>query len=217
MAKIKIAKMLCITNENSKHLSNLENLAKQFPECMKKNMEKIQPYIRPPWWTPSVEIHVDNSKAEAKQHHERNANMSSTLQIYTDGSGIAGNIGAAAYCSNTNQTQHKYLGKETDHNVYAAELKGIGLAGKIVQQHIENYTQCLIHMDSQAAIKAIGKPKHQSGQAIIKRTLDIIDNVKKRKPNIKSCLRWVPGHQNIEGNETADQAAKHAANNDLAP
>ena len=82
----------------------------------------------------------------------------------------------AAYCSNINQTQHRYLGKETDHNVYAAELEGIGLMGKILQQSIENYTQCLMHMDSQAAIKAIGKPKHQSGQATIKRTLDILDN-----------------------------------------
>jgi len=71
-----------VNNENSKHLSNLKNLAKQFPEYMKKNMEKIQPYIRPPWWTPSVEIHIDNSKVEAKQHHEResqNANMASIL------------------------------------------------------------------------------------------------------------------------------------------
>jgi len=122
----------------------------------------------------------------------------------------------AAYCSNINQTQHRYLGKETDHNVYAAELEGIGLMGKILQQSIENYTQCLMHMDSQAAIKAIGKPKHQSGQATIKRTLDILDNVKRRKPNVKIPIKWVPGHQDIEGNEKADQAAKHAANNGLA-
>ena len=37
-----------VNNENSKHLSNLENLAKRFPEHMKKNMAKIQSYIRPP-------------------------------------------------------------------------------------------------------------------------------------------------------------------------
>jgi len=115
--------------------------------------------------------------------------MASILQIYTNGSGIGGNISMAAYCSNTNQTQHRYLGKETDHNIYAAELEGIGLVGKILQQSIENYTQCLIHTDSQAAIKAIGKPKHQSDQAIIKHTLDILDNMKRRKPNVKIRIK----------------------------
>ena len=83
--------------------------------------------------------------------------------IGTGGNGSWGdyssNIDAAMYCSNINQTQHRYLGKEIDHNVYAAELKDIEFAEKILQQSIENYTQYLIQMNNQAIIKAIEKSK----------------------------------------------------------
>src|SRR5437762_1008879 len=138
-----------------------------------------------------MEIHIDNNKVKIKQYHERELQITdktSVLQIYTNNSGIENNIGAAAYCSNTNQIQQRYLGKGIDHNVYAAEVESIGLVGKIIQQTSENYTQCLIHTDSQPAIKAIEKPKRQSDQVIIKHTLNIIDNIKKQKPNIKIYL-----------------------------
>lgn len=48
---------------------------------------------------------------------------------------------------------------------------------------------------------------------MIKRTLDIIEEVKRRKPSLIIRIEWVPGHQDIEGNEKADQEAKYAANN----
>ena len=41
--------------------------------------------------------------------------------------------------------------------------------------------------------------------------------MKKRRPNAKISLKWIPGHQNIEENEKADQATKYAANNGLIP
>jgi len=47
--------------------------------------------------------------------------------IYTDGSGINNNVGAAVYNATTNTTNHQYLGSEMQQNVYAAELKALHL------------------------------------------------------------------------------------------
>jgi hypothetical protein len=73
------------------------------------------------------------------------------------------------------------------------------------------YSQGIIFTDSQAAIKAIAKPRQQSGQQIIKAILNIIDDIHKIKPDFQIHLEWVPGHTGITGNEKADQAAKIAA------
>jgi RNase H-like protein len=68
-----------------------------------------------------------------------------------------------------------------------------------------------IYSDSQAAIKAIAKPRRQSGQAIIKAILDSIDRAIQESPQLRITVAWIPGHQDIEGNEIADTEAKKAA------
>ena len=85
------------------------------------------------------------------------------MTIYTDGSGIEGKIGAAAYNSVTNEASHQHLGSETQFNVYTAELTAVQLAIKQLRNHCE-YRTCRIYIDSQAAIKAIDRPRRQSGQ-----------------------------------------------------
>jgi hypothetical protein len=94
---------------------------------------EIHLYIQPPWWTLKAKICIDESKEEAKKYHDRaepNVMNNSTIHIYTDGSGINGNISAAAYCSSTGQKERQYLGKDTTHNVNAADLETINLAIK---------------------------------------------------------------------------------------
>ena len=46
------------------HQTNLENILQQFPQ-MTENIETIEPYIRPPWWMPKVEIKIDVTKDKA--------------------------------------------------------------------------------------------------------------------------------------------------------
>src|SRR5205814_5308890 len=52
-------------------------------------------------------------------------------------------------------------------------------------------------------------PRKQSGQAIIKDILDEIDRLTLYHTEL--AFSWIPGHQNIQGNEKADEAAKKAA------
>ena len=197
----------------SSHISNLEHLAKRYPEYAAQAMETIRPYPRPPWWTPTITIHIDPTKELAKKHHDETMpmhNPNTTLCIYTDGSGINNHIGAAAYCPTIATTKHQYLGKESMHNVYAAELSAIHLATDIVKEN-SHYTKCVIYSDSQAALTATTKPDQQSGQSIICSILDNVESLQQQRPELTFSIVWIPGHEDIPGNEEVDAEAKRAA------
>src|SRR5436190_21154671 len=138
--------------------SNLENILQQFPH-MCARIETIETHIRTPWWTPTAKIKVDTTKEIAKDQHDKTQTYleTMTVTIYTDGSGIEGKIGAAAYNSVTNEASHQYLGSEMQFNVYTAELTALHLTVKQLRNHCECWT-CRIYTDSQAAIKAIDHP-----------------------------------------------------------
>ena len=138
---------------NVKHRSNLENILQQFPHITVGNIETIEPFIRPPWWTLKAEIKIEPTKDNASILHNKSQECATTtMMIYTDGSGINNNIGAAAYNATTNTTTHQYLGSETQHNVYAAELKAMHLGVKMLENNDE-YLRCHMYMDSEVAIK----------------------------------------------------------------
>ena len=193
------------------HISNLESLARNFPEYTTTLVEKISPFIRPPWWTPRIKVHIEPNKQKAKKHHDNTIAIYSadpnTICIYTDGSDIDGRVGSAAYMNETTKQQH--LGKETDHNVFAAELTAIVLGIQIVKEANRTYENCILYVDSQAAINAVTKPLCQSGQHIIQQIHNKVDVL-----TMNTTLIWIPGHMNISGNEMADDAVKHAAQND---
>ena len=58
--------------------------------------------------------------------------------IYTDGSGIKGKIGAAIYNSTTDGARHRHLGKDTQYNVFTAELTALQLAAETLQDDLEH-------------------------------------------------------------------------------
>lgn len=93
----------------------------------------------------------------------------------------------------------------------------IQMAVSLYETKIEEYPNVYIFTDNQSTIQTIESPKRQSGQYIIKGILDIIDRIYAIKPARKIHIEWVPGHENIDGNERADQAAKAAATPNSAP
>ena len=165
-------------------------------------LPKFSPFPRnTPWWSLKAPIHIDMDKEIAEAHHLRTTSQlnDTTVQIYTDGSGINEGIGAAMYCHTGQHVEPRYLGKNSESMVYAGELEAIHMA----VAHIKDLTQMESHVfsDSQTAMKSLAKPKRQSGQAIIKRILDEIDALYLARPSYALQLAWVPGHVGIEGNE----------------
>ena len=55
------------------YTSALENLFKQFPMTTRR-LEPIEPFIRPPWYTPKLEFQAEESKDAAKKYHEKSLN-----------------------------------------------------------------------------------------------------------------------------------------------
>ena len=194
--------------------SNLENILQQFP-FMTQKIETIEPYIRPPWWTSATKLRIVTTKDNTADLHEKlqttAANSRDIMTIYTDGSGIKGKIGAAAYNATSEETNHQLLGDETHYNVYATKLTAIHLAVTQWEKSQTEYPICRIFIDNQAASIAISQPRTQSGQSIIKTIIDLIDEIMTLHPKRQLEMIWVPGHRGIEGNERADREAKRAA------
>ena len=199
---------------NIPHRSNLETILQQFP-FMTKELETIEPYIRPPWWSSKTKFLAITGKDAAKaSHDELTANLTNdTLVVYTDGSGIDEKVGAAIYNHSTSEAVHQHLGAQAHYNVYAAELTAIHLAVTQWHTHAVDFPNCYIFTDSQAAGTSIQKPRRQSGQSIIAAILDHIDDIINKHPHRKLTVVWIPGHCNIEGNERTDSEAKEAATN----
>jgi ribonuclease HI len=210
---LKAIRYWSITNSKT-FTSNLEYLVKQYPEYVTETMEEIHPYVKPPWWTlNNMTTNIAKlPKDKAKEEHEKLLNNTpNALHIYTDGSGIQNHIGAAAYSPTITTTAHQYLGTADTTNVYAAELTAIHLGINIGGKSHQHYDKCYIHVDNQSSMRAINKPKQQSGQYIIRNIHESLDELQTQRPNLEFRIEWVPGHMDIAGNEKADEEAKKAA------
>ena len=58
---------------------------------------KLEPFIRPAWWTPKIDAHLSSIKDEAKKLHESLCKLPDIGIIYKDVSGIENKVGAATY------------------------------------------------------------------------------------------------------------------------
>ena len=169
----------------------------------------IKQHPLPPWWTPPFTTEVEGDKKTAKAKHDATQHKQNMLCIYTDGSGIDGHVGAAAFCPNMSQTILQYLGSEEEHNVYSAEATAFELAVEIVQTNPPSFTKCVIYADSQVAIKGINNPNKQSGQGVLISAIRKIKSLANTR-NMHTEIKWIPGHKDIKANEEADKATKQA-------
>lgn len=176
--------------------------------------ESRQAFIQPPWQM-APEVIISEREDAIRCHDKIVGQQEHLLQLvlYTDGSGYQGDVGAAAVCPSRMVTQTHYLGSENTATVYGAELMGMSLAMQIVREHYTEWPEIsrgvTVFSDSQAAIKALCRPRAVSGQSMLATVLKGIEWC--RQQGIRVAVHWIPAHEGVPGNEAADKAAKEAA------
>ncbi|XP_020297722.1 uncharacterized protein LOC109862173 [Pseudomyrmex gracilis] len=120
---------------------------------------------------------------------------------FTDGSGANGCYGAGIYCPGSNHREFFSLGKLA--TVFQAEVLAILECARLLLSRETKTRRINIYTDSKAAIGALAKTTTES--SVVWDCMQALNRLGERN-NI--TLVWVPGHQDIQGNEVADSLAK---------
>jgi ribonuclease HI len=182
------------------------------PDTVEGRWENRKAFVREPWRAPP-EVFIDNRETAVQRHKEITTLASRPLVIYTDGSGYEGRIGAAMIVDLDDQHRLSQMGTDDMSTVYAAELRAIEMALDYVRNTQEINNGVVIFADSQAALKALRRPRMPSGQIYLSGCLDALRWLTDR--GIAVEFRWIPAHQGVPGNETVDRHAKDAAQADF--
>lgn len=161
--------------------------------------------------------------AATKEESKRNEAVirRDELKVYSDGSRIDGQVGAAAVMYRNGVEigrHHRHLGSQEEYTSFEGELLGLVLALELVMRagDVEGVRVVTMGGDNQAALRAIQPHEKQrpvTGQR--KRLLNefhgLIGAVKNRHPQWALRLSWMAGHVGILGQERAENDAKSAA------
>lgn len=123
------------------------------------------------------------------------------LQLFTDGSYRKTEGSGSAFVF---QNIIKKFKLHPINSNYTAELIALLMALKYIENH--NLNKIIIFTDSYSTIQAI-KSKSTNESPFTTEIKEIL------QANASIKIAWIPGHSNILGNETADEAAKDAATN----
>ncbi|KAJ5148620.1 zinc knuckle domain protein [Penicillium atrosanguineum] len=185
------------------------------PGTLTRHWESRKAFVQALWQAPP-EVIIEDREVAVKRHDQILAIdwRERPAILYTDRSGIEGRIGAAAIVDLEDQHAHSQMGDENTSTVYAAELRVIEMALALVLESTEPWAKqaknrLIIFADSQAALKALGRPRMPSGHVYLAGCLELIRQLADK--GIRTELRWIPAHQGVIGNEIVDQQAKEAA------
>ena len=180
-------------------------------------MEKVEVVRYDMGWRAGMERRIANTKEKAIQ--EEAADMAE-IKVYMDGSGVEGNIGAAAVLRRRGRRGWRVsrcrVGKAEHHEVFEGEATGLVLAMDLVWGE-KRVREVSIYMDNQAAITATGTDAPGSARHIIDMVHAQRHRVMKKHTRARVTIRWVPGHSDVRGNERVDEHAKRAAKGDMTP
>ena len=188
------------------HPSLIHNLLQHF-NLQPHAIETITHIRHHPSWHLQFTTSITNDKMAAMSKVRMRIN---DIQIYTDGSGYKGNIGAAAIIPKTGTALRFKLGRETRHTIFKGKLVGILLA-LVLLEASPWADMVLISLDNQEAIQALQGNHAQPSQYLLNKIHSAILRIKHRHHQLRIHLEWVPGHMDVKGNVLADTHAKMAS------
>ncbi|XP_042144990.1 uncharacterized protein LOC115317788 [Ixodes scapularis] len=168
----------------------------------------------PPWQDIGVTDHKPTFKGQgtkqrkfaAKKHVQWLVKNTECKEIrYTDAAKDDGAAAAAFVDIARDRTWSEKLPTQT--SVKEAELHAILAAAKDIRERIDPGNRAWIFTDSQTALKACRSCRTRS--RTVKKIKNIAEELRKLDSNI--TIEWLPGHNDIPGNERAHQTAAEAA------
>jgi ribonuclease HI len=176
------------------------------------NTKTIQPVHQTPKWNSAFKICIAPSKEQAM---EEETGDSTFVRIYSDGSGIEGNIGSATvlyHQQNGIETKcilRYYLGPETKHTVYEGEVVGAIMAQELLHKESHSFGRHVsMYVDNQASILATQLKAPNPSHYLLNILHTKLTQNMKIFHNLSVTIQWIPSHLEIEGNEEADRQAK---------
>jgi ribonuclease HI len=219
------------------HRSPLHDLM-QLVNIDPDNIETITVVRRSPSYIKSFSTYISELKEQALDKAEA-IESTHPVQVFCDGSGFEGGIGASAVLFVNNQvtkTLHYHLGSDTKHTVYEAEGVVVAMALHLLKLRNRQLTHpTSICSDSQALLLALNNQHPHAGHYILDKIHDFTEDLHAKQDGLfnrtERCeaitnglawegrksgvidlqLHWVPGHSDYARNERADEEAKKAA------
>ena len=201
-----------------RYISPLQQHALRYREIEVSRVETIQAYATSPWAMP-VNVYIEEDRITAIANAQRAIIDPDTETFWTDSSSRHDLVGIGIL--HTTFSFHQTIGTPQQLTVYSAELYAIHQAVLSIRPYIgaspeRRNRRMMVFSDSQAALKAIGCPRQQSGQFILLNLLSEIEEIR-RWTGVEVEFRWVPAHAGVTPNEVVHEISRLATQENRTP
>jgi ribonuclease HI len=193
----------------SRHQTPIASLLRIF-KLSGTTIETITPTIQLPGVANYFTIKIQESREKSIVFKK---NDRANFRVYSDGSGLNEGIGVAIVLYTKDRhtlISHlkKYIGPNTKHNMYKAEIIGAILGMWLLSNCPETVGKKVsLYIDNQAVILGAKNPKTTPRQYLMHQLI--------LSANTLGCnldIHWISSHSKVKGNEKVDDLTKEAAN-----
>lgn len=195
-----------------------EPLMREADVIHKKVVKMPEPDL-PPWVVPDIHTdyaytHITKNTAPAQLASEAKIRLdteySDYLRFFTDGSKQeGGNVGCAWTCPQLDITNTFRLNQDT--SIVTAELYALVKVMDFLVASPYLHEKIVVVTDSKSSLQELHSANPSRSELVL-RLKTLVHQLQHTHPGIQVAFLWVPGHSGIAGNESADKAAKQAAN-----